>query len=264
MIILILIPQVLRKCLKMNQLIISADDFGLTESVTKGIYESIVKGAVTRTSAMMCTYGSTWIKKYSEGLDGKIGLHLQLTDGTPLLPSKEIPSLINSNGNFPPQKTKHLYKVNILEIEKEWEAQMRAMLDLGITPSHIDTHHSVHQFPKVFKAYCAIAKKYKLPMRSLTPNMSNKLELMGLLGSKYCFRSWFSEDLTCLSLIDQLLQAFQSINNNGIIELMCHPGYVDQDLKYRSHYLKPREKELAIFLDPQLKVLLAENKINLI
>jgi predicted glycoside hydrolase/deacetylase ChbG (UPF0249 family) len=204
------------------------------------------------------------IKKFSEGLDGKIVLHLQLTDGTPLLPSKEIPSLINSNGNFPPQKTKHLYKVNILEIEKEWEAQMRAMLDLGITPSHIDTHHSVHQFPKVFKAYCAIAKKYKLPMRSLTPNMSNKLELMGLLGSKYCFRSWFSEDLTCLSLIDQLLQAFQSINNNGIIELMCHPGYVDQDLKYRSHYLKPREKELAIFLDPQLKVLLAENKINLI
>ena len=162
----------------MNQLIISADDFGLTESVTKGIYESIVKGAVTRTSAMMCTYGSTWIKKYSEGLDGKIGLHLQLTDGTPLLPSKEISSLINSNGNFPPQKTKHLYKVNILEIEKEWEAQMRAMLDLGITPSHIDTHHSVHQFPKVFKAYCAIAKKYKLPMRSLTPNMSNKLKLM--------------------------------------------------------------------------------------
>ena len=84
----------------MKQLIINADDFGLTEGVTKGISESILSGTVTRTSALMCTNGSEWIKKYANGLDGKIGLHLQLTDGTPLLPKEEVLSLVDAEGNF--------------------------------------------------------------------------------------------------------------------------------------------------------------------
>lgn len=245
------------------QLIISADDFGLTEGVTKGISESILSGAVTRTSAMMCTNGSEWIKKHAKGLDGKIGLHLQLTDGTPMLPAEEVFSLVGSDGNFP-VKSKQLGNVNQAEIEKEWEAQMAALLDLGVTPSHIDTHHNVHRFPKIFKAYCAIADKYKLPTRALSPIMAKKLDSMGLLGSDYCLENWCAENITSASLVNNTLRAFQSIDNNGTIELMCHPGYVDQNLESRSYYLQEREKELAIFLDPQLKSLLAKHSIELI
>lgn len=245
------------------QLIISADDFGLTEGVTKGISESMLSGAVTRTSAMMCTNGSEWIKKYAKGLGGKIGLHLQLTDGTPMLPTEEVFSLVGSDGRFP-AKSKQLGNVNPEEIEKEWEAQMGAILDLGITPSHIDTHHNVHRFPKVFKVYCAIADKYKLPTRALSPIMAKKLNSMGLLGSDYCYEKWYGEDLTTVNLVNHLIRAFQSIENNGTIELMCHPGYVDQNLELRSHYLQEREKELAIFLDSQLKSLLAKHNIELI
>lgn len=263
MIILTLLPLDPSKCLKMNQLIISADDFGLTEGVTKGISESILKGTVTRTSAMMCTNGLVWIKKYAKGLEGKIGLHLQLTDGVPLLPPEEVLSLIDSNGNFP-KKSKQLGAVNTIEVVKEWEAQINALLDLGITPSHIDTHHNVHHFPKVFKAFCTIAEKYNLPARALSPIMAKKFESMGLLGSNYCLEAWCGEDITSASLIDYLLNAFQSIKNNGIVELMCHPGYVDQNLELRSHYLQPREKELSIFLDPELKSLLTKHNIQLI
>ena len=251
------------KCLKMNQLIISADDFGLTEGVTKGISESILKGAVTRTSAMMCTNGFVWIKKYAKGLGGKIGLHLQLTDGIPLLPSEEISSLVDLDGNFP-KKSNQLGNIETTEVEKEWEAQVNALLDLGIIPSHIDTHHNVHRFPKVFKAFCTIAEKYKLPARALSPIMAKKFESMELLESNYCLEAWCGENVTSTSLIDYLVNAFQSIGNNGIVELMCHPGYVDKNLELRSHYLQAREKELAIFLDPQLKSLLTKHNIQLI
>lgn len=247
----------------MKQLIISADDFGLTEGVTKGISESILKGIVTRTSAMMCTNGLEWIKKYANGLDGKIGLHLQLTDGKPLLPKEEVLSLVDSEGNFP-AKSKQLGNVNPEEIEKEWKAQMTALLDLGITPSHIDTHHNVHRFPKVFKVYCAIADKHKLPARALSPNMAKKLDSMELLGSDYCLEEWCGENVVSINFINHTINAFQAIGNNGIIELMCHPGYVDQNLELRSHYSQAREKELALFLDPQLKSLLAKHNIELI
>lgn len=247
----------------MNQLIISADDFGLTESVTKGISESILNGVVTRTSAMMCTNGFTFIKKYAKGLEGKIGIHLQLTDGTPLLDSDLVTSLVDSDGNFP-KKSNLLKMVNPLEVEKEWEAQIKALLDLGIQPSHIDTHHNVHRFPKVFKVYCSIAKKYQLSARALSPIMAKKIDSFGLLGSNYCLETWFGENITCSNLIENLNKAFQSIKNNGTVELMCHPGYVDKNLESRSNYLKAREKELEIFLDPQLKKLLKENNIQLI
>jgi predicted glycoside hydrolase/deacetylase ChbG (UPF0249 family) len=247
----------------MKQLIISADDFGLTESVTKGISESILNGAVTRTSAMMCTNGKGWIKNYMNGLDGKIGLHLQLTDGTPLLPKEEILSIVDAEGNFP-SKSKQLGNVNHLEIEKEWEAQMAALLNLGIIPSHIDTHHNVHRFPKIFKVYCALAEKYKLPARALSSNMAKKLNSIGLLGSNLCLEKWCGENVTSTSLVNHTLSAFRSIENNGTIELMCHPGYVDNNLEARSHYLLAREQELAVFLDPQLKTLLANHNIELI
>ena len=247
----------------MKQLIINADDFGLTESVTKAISESILRGTVTRTSAMMCTNGAKWIEKYANGLDGKIGLHLQLTDGTPLLPKEEVPSLVDENGNFP-AKSKQLGAINPVEVEKEWESQMTALLDLGITPSHIDTHHNVHRFPAVFKVYCAIVEKYKLPARPLSPNMAKKLDSLGLLGSDYCLEEWYGDNVTSTSLINHVLSAFRLIENEGTIELMCHPGYVDQHLEARSHYLQAREKELAVFLHPELKTLLAKHTIQLV
>lgn len=247
----------------MKQLIISADDFGLTEAVTKGISESIRNGSVTRTSAMMCTNGSEWIQRYAKDLDGKIGLHLQMTDGTPLLPAKEVPSLVCDDKRFR-ANSKDLGMLEPVEIEKEWEAQITALLDLGITPSHLDTHHNVHRFPKVFKAYCSLAVKYNLPTRALSPIMAKKLDSMGVLGSDCCLETWHGDHITTSNLISHLLRAFEAINNNGTVELMCHPGYIDKNLEQRSHYVQAREKELAIFLDPQLKSLLESHQIELI
>ena len=84
------------------------------------------------------------------------------------------------------------------------------------------------------------------------------------MGSNYCLETWFGNNITCSNLIENLTKAFQSIKNNGIVELMCHPGYVDQNLESRSSYLQAREKELEIFLDPKLKELLKQNNIQLI
>jgi predicted glycoside hydrolase/deacetylase ChbG (UPF0249 family) len=248
----------------MNTLIINADDFGLTQAVTKGIFESIYNGVVSRTSAMMCTQASSLIKEYSSDLKGKIGLHLQLTDGKPKLPPAQIPSLVDSEGKFP-KKSKELGRIKMHEVELEWDAQMESLLDFGITPSHIDTHHNVHRFPIAFKTLCLLAKKYKIPVRSLSPNMSRKLQSLQLLQSSVCLEAWPGKEVTSSSLIEYLLVAFnENTKSNKTLELMCHPGYVDYDLKTKSYYLEAREQELKVFLDPELPNLLKINNINLI
>jgi len=248
----------------MNSLIINADDFGLTKAVTEGIFDSIRNGVVSRTSAMMCSESSTLIKSYSSELKGKIGLHLQLTDGKPVLHPNQIPSLVVSNGRFP-EKSNQLKRIHFKEIELEWNAQMNALLDFGIKPSHIDTHHNVHRFPKAFKAICAIGQKYEIPVRPLSINMAKKLDSLNLLQNIICLESWPAEEVTESSLVNFLVNTF---NNCGRIkkpiELMCHPGYVDSELKIRSNYLEKRERELEVFTNPELPDLLRNKNIRLL
>ncbi len=247
----------------MRTLIINADDLGITPAVSKGIIKSINHGVVSRTSAMMCSENSILIKEYLKDLKGKIGLHLQLTDGTPKLAASLIPSLVAANGKFP-KKSNQLGRIIETEIEMEWEAQMKAFLELGISPSHLDTHHNVHRFPKAFKAICSLAQKYNLPVRPLSKIMSRKLESLGVLQSSVCIESWPDKEVTTDSLVSYLVNFFKSHDQSDLpVELMCHPGYVDQDLVNRSSYLEKRELELEVFLDPNLPELLKINNINL-
>lgn len=240
----------------MNTLIISADDFGITQGVTEGIAQSIKSGFVSRTSAMMCTQGYEWIAEYGKGIEDKIGLHLQLTDGTPLTNPDLIPSLVTEEGVFPSTWRK-LKRVNPEEVKIEWEAQIQAILNTGITPSHVDTHHNVHRFRTIFSCYCDLAKKYKLPTRPLSGNMAKQLKQMGIAGSDHCIEEWQGEDVSVNSLVSHALSAVRKLNtSNNTIELMVHPGYVDENLESRSHYLKAREAELNILCDDKLPKLL--------
>ena len=248
----------------MNNLIINADDFGITDAVTKGIFESIQNGVVSRTSAMMCSENSKLIKSYASELKGKIGLHLQLTDGKPKLFSNKIPSLVDSSGRFP-EKSNQLKRINLKEIELEWNTQMNTLLELGIRPSHIDSHHNVHRFPKAFKAICTIGKKYNLPIRPLSMNMARKLNSLNLLQNTICLEAWPDKKVTISSLINYLLTTFNTYNKTKRpFELMCHPGYVDEELKTRSEYLEQRELELNVLSDPDLPYLLKSNNICVI
>jgi len=247
----------------MTQLIISADDFGLTEGVTRGIAESIRNGVVTRTSAMMCTEGSKWIKEFMPGIEGQIGLHLQLTDGRPLLPAAQVPSLVDETGKFP-ASWRLLGRMNEVEIRQEWEAQMEALLALGIRPTHLDTHHNTHRFRSVFKVYCEMAQKYNLPTRPLSANMSERLRANGLACADFCMEEWEGEQVTVDSFISHAMGACRKLSKQeAIIEVMCHPGYVDDNLRSRSHYLTAREKELSILCDAQLPDMLNNYEFEL-
>jgi len=242
----------------MTELIFSADDFGLTEEVTKGIAKGMTDGVVTRTSAMMCTEGAQWIKQYAVGLENRIGIHLQLTDGVPLSPQSQVKSLVDENGKFP-ASWRLLTRVNEDEIRLEWEAQIQAFLALGLTPTHIDTHHNVHRFRSMFTVYCELAKKYNLPTRPLSDNMLKRLKMKELLSTDICVEEWEGVHVTVDSLVSHVMGAKRKLEvEDCIMEVMCHPGYVDDNLRSRSHYLEAREKELEVLCDPKLPLMLRE------
>ena len=79
----------------------NADDFGISEEVNEAIIRAFKEG-VLRSCSLIVT-GSAFdhavrLAKVNRGL--AVGIHLITIMGRPVLPSSEIPSLVDEEGNF--------------------------------------------------------------------------------------------------------------------------------------------------------------------
>src|SRR5262245_48889974 len=139
--------------------IFNADDFGLTDGVCRGIHEAMDAGVVRATTAMVCAPGSRdhithW--KDAAPLAGRIGVHLQLTEGHACLSPAEIPSLVDANGDFP-NSPGGVANVDPTHVRAEWTAQVAELRAWGIEPANMDSHHHIGLKPHVVDSYVAVA-----------------------------------------------------------------------------------------------------------
>lgn len=235
----------------MKQLIINADDFGLTGGVCRGIVEAINQGLVSSCTAMVCMPGALEsITKWAPQIAGKIGLHLQLTgDCEPCLSPEQIPSLVTSFGRFP--RRPEDVKADTLEAAKEWRAQVTRMRGLGVQPNHLDSHHHIHQRPELFPVYADLAAELGLPVRYLEGSPVNMLEDRGVKHPSACVIDWFGANTDLKGLLACLEATYVKAGAEKPVELMCHPGYSDHELQTVSSYTEPREAELGVLTSPQ-------------
>jgi predicted glycoside hydrolase/deacetylase ChbG (UPF0249 family) len=236
----------------LKQLIINADDFGLTAGISRGVCYAIQSGRVSSTSALVCDPAAlALLECYAHTLAGRVGLHLQLTDGFPCAGSVRVPSLVTGTGGFP-RFPEELGRLNQDEIRIEWRAQLELFLKSGLIPSHIDTHHHVHSIPEVFEIYCEIAQRCRAPARTLSAAMTELMRSHGIPCADYCEIKWLGAEATLENLLELTSEAFQRCGGHSVIELMCHPGYADRSLSTRSLYVSGRERELGILCSDRL------------
>ncbi len=236
----------------MKQLILNADDFGLTSRLSQGIIEAIIHGQVSATTAMVCgPEGIQHIRQLAPRLSDAVGLHLQLTDGIPISPAHEISTLITPQGRFP-RKSREINAPAPEQIYREWRAQLGTLREAGVEPTHMDTHHSIHDRPDVFPVYCQLAAETGLPARGRSPNIAKKIRAAGAICADMSELRWYERNLSVDGLLQILDDAFEDIGGHGTIECMCHPGWSDDQLNERSNYSTQRELELEILCSPVL------------
>jgi predicted glycoside hydrolase/deacetylase ChbG (UPF0249 family) len=248
-----------------KRLWINADDFGMTPAVTAGICEALLRGAVTTTTAMVCggdRGDSASIARFAPELPGRVGLHLQLTDGVPRLAPEEVPSLVGPDGRFP-RKRQGVGKIDVRELEREWEAQLAALRALGVEPSHLDSHHHVHQLPAALEVYVDLARRHGLPARGGGPRHVQVLRAAGVATADVLATGFYQGELGVDRLLAVVAEAAGRAPERGLVELMCHPGRVDDALRFRSSYVEERELELAALRAPELPERLRERGIEL-
>jgi predicted glycoside hydrolase/deacetylase ChbG (UPF0249 family) len=226
-----------------KRLIVNADDLGLTAGVTRSIVQAIERGLVTSASAMPCFDGSlARIGALPSEVHGKVGVHLQLTAGAPVLPPDRVPSLVDSSGSFPRRVNGEL-RVDQDEVFREWCAQVDAVAGCGISPIHIDSHHSVHKDPLLVDVYCAVARHYGLKARSGSRALAARIKERGVVCPDFCEASWSLAAPTLDGLREKLRGAFAEAD---VVELVTHPGYVDGEIRRISGYSDGRDDELGV------------------
>jgi predicted glycoside hydrolase/deacetylase ChbG (UPF0249 family) len=227
-----------------RKLIVNADDFGLTAGVCAGILRCLETGAVTSTSAMVCDPAARRRLGAARGdLEGRCGVHLQLTDGVSL------------TGVVFPRFPAALGAVDPAAVRREWRAQVEAFHGCGFAPAHIDTHHHVHSIPAVFDVYCEIAREFSLPARTLDPLMTRELRSRGVA----CPDLFAELNAESLAAVAARLFAFGA----ALAEIGCHPAVVDEELERASVYVSPRGAEMEALCAPDPRDRLAAMGVEL-
>jgi len=153
----------------MKKVIVNADDFGISKAVNRGIIEAFREGILTSASFMSnmpAFKDAVFHCRKNDNLG--VGIHLNLNLGRPLLPPRQVKTLVNSEGLFLSNyyqfiKLLYLKKINLFEIEKEFRTQIEKVKNENIELDHINSHLHVHMFPQIFKIVIRLAKEYSIP-----------------------------------------------------------------------------------------------------
>lgn len=241
---------------KMNPktLIINADDCNLTSQVTEAILKSHENGIVTSTTFLVNLPSEPGVVR--ELLARKklgIGLHLNVTLGKPVAKSSLVKSLLQKDGRF---KKKDQYPAKRLppvsEITEEFKAQLQKFTRLfKRLPTHVDVHHHMHDYRPFLEALAAVAQKYRLPIRwtRLLTEPDVKAAYKGLKTTDHFYGNLDPHTFWTEEVLRHLLFTLPE----GTSEIMCHPGWVDDELCAISSLTIPREREYQLFSLKELR-----------
>ncbi|MDR3727138.1 MAG: ChbG/HpnK family deacetylase [Terracidiphilus sp.] len=258
----------------MSHLIVNADDFGLTAGVNRAVMELHTAGVLTSTTLMAraaATSEAVSMARATPSLG--VGCHVVLVDGDPVLPAKEIPSLLDPRtgrfhatlGAFLPRLLTG--RIRSAEIQAEAVAQIAQLQSAGVTLSHIDTHKHVHMFPAVLKpvlraaagcGICLIRNPFEPAwslratsgapwlrraqvqlLRQLLPAFRKHVARAGLASTDGAVGVLATGTLDAAA-VRSLLTSLPS----GTWELVAHPGYNDAALAHaHTRLLASRETE---------------------
>jgi chitin disaccharide deacetylase len=240
-------------------LIVTADDFGIGPATTRGILDLAVEGRVTNSVLLVNSpYAGQAVQAWHRaGQPLELGWHPCLTLDWPIAPTGQVASLVDPAGRFwllgAFLRRLITGRIRAAHIEKELRAQVSRFRDLvGRPPSVVNSHHHVQVFPPVGGILRQILReqrpvrpyirRIREPWRTLfgVPGARVKrgfLSLLGRRGARLQARHGFPGNDWLAGITDppcvadpRFLARWLTRMPGRVVELTCHPGYVDATL----------------------------------
>lgn len=220
-------------------LIITADDFGLHESVNRAVLRAHREGVLSSASLMAggaAALDAVAVARACPGL--RVGLHLVLADGAAVLPPRLIPDLVDTSGRFGARMVNDGFRFFLLprvrrQLAAEIRAQFEAFAATGLVLDHVNAHKHFHLHPTVLSLILGIGRDFglravRLPYEDGLPAwlrpwlllLRARLRAAGIAHNDYLvglrLSGRFDEDA--------LLAALQRLPPAGVGELYLHPA----------------------------------------
>lgn len=263
--------------------IIHADDAGMSHSVNRGTIEAMEKGVVSSASIMVpCPWFPEFARYAKTHPEGDYGIHLTLNSEWdvyrwgPVSDPSKVPSLVDPDGFLWDNVRQVAENVKVEEAEIELRAQIERARKFGVPLSHLDTHMgAVLSRPDLGKLYIKLGLEYDLPILFLRPSPKNEV------AKRYPDASLLVPMLQekGLPLLDDLYQFYdhgpyeqrkqkyiQTLIDlsPGVSQIIIHCGFDDSELRHITSSYPIRDTDRAIFLDPDVRAVLQEQKIEVI
>lgn len=151
----------------MRRLILNADDLGIADQRSHGIFLCHEQGILTSASLIPNYPNSQKAGRNARERDLSTGLHLNITTGSPLSRSVDIQTLLTVDGYFLGRDSLERVltekQVNLVDIERELRTQIEWFLDIYGQPTHVDSHHHMHVHPAITPILIPLLDRYAIP-----------------------------------------------------------------------------------------------------
>lgn len=247
------------------RLVVRADDFGFCHASNMALEKILDEGTLTAASVIVNT---GWLdetvailKKHPEV---SVGVHICLNSEWvpykwgPVLPAKEVPSLVDEWGHFFGTRAALLaHKPNVDEVEKEIRAQVDLAISKGLKISYLDHHMSAAvTTPEMRERFVKVAKEYGLGISRWYGEVQGPIVYSVPPDKK----------------TDFLVTELEKITQPGLYIIVCHALIKtpevevlrDMNITGPKDMADHRQSECDMLCSPRLKQVIKEKGIKLV
>lgn len=249
-------------------LIVNCGDFGMYEAVNLAVIDAIERGIANSCSLMPpCPAAAHAMAMLRQRPNIPFGIHLTVICDLPhrwrpLSQPHRAPSLLDDSGELftPDQAPDFLARARLDDVEREFRAQIRAVTDTGLTPTHLDWHCLADGGrDDIFALTLALADEHGFAVRASTEPHRRTLRQRGLPAVDHPFLDSFRLDLH-----DKPARFADMLRDLpiGLSEWGVHPGSDDHEARVTDPDGWPvRHTDHQFLISPHTEALLREQGI---
>ncbi len=152
----------------MKRLIVTADDFGAAIEVNEAVERAHRNGILSAASLMVAgAAAGDAVTRAKTMPELRVGLHLVLVDGRPILPRDAVPDLVDATGHFRTDMARagaamFFFPKVRAQLAAEIEAQFAAFEATGLRLDHVNAHKHFHLHPTIASLIVKIGKAHRV------------------------------------------------------------------------------------------------------
>jgi predicted glycoside hydrolase/deacetylase ChbG (UPF0249 family) len=176
-----------------------------------------------------------------------------------------VPSLVDEAGYFYSDSRieEFLEQVDVGELEREYRAQIEHVLDVGLRPTHLDSHCAIHtRREEIFEMTLGLAREYDVPLRAYYQHFIERMRRWGYPANDHDLVD--SYDLDTEGKAARYAQMLRGLPV-GLSEWAVHPGLGNAELRaVEPSSWQVRQSDFDFVISQEARAILEEEGITLL